>query len=298
MLDDLLSRSLQRCSVGTIAFPVIATQQGGARGVVEHEQWARDGAELTDTGRKAYRGKLTGIFVAGLDGWTDSLYPDDFTALVALFAAGGDFRLAHPLLGTFTAKVTTWEPRIEAGTRNGGWIDFDWVEQRASVAGVVALLSPPVDVASALNDAAAAADTALAGAGILSTLARAAGAVQLAMGRALAPVGEVQGAVSQMRRQLTDATRLLSARPLTATTRSLVHAGRAAVAQCKGSLARVEAQLSDPAGLGKTITVERPMTVAELSLAYYGTTRRAGQLRAVNGLASDAIAAGTTLVIP
>lgn len=297
MLDDLLSRSLQRCQVGAIAFPVVATQQSGARGVIEHEQWGRDGSELGDTGRKAYRGKLTAIFVAGLTGWTDSLYPTDFTALEALFAAGGDLRLAHPLYGTFQAKVPTWESRVEAGTRNGGWIDFDWIEQRASVVGVVALLSPPVDVVEALNDTAIAADTALTAAGVLSALARAAGTVQTAIGRALAPVGQVQGALAQMRSQLTQATRLLDARPLTSLTRGAVHAGRAAVAQCKGALARVEGQVKDPVGVGKTITLERPMTTAEFAVAYYGNARKAGQIRAVNGLASDTIPAGTTLVI-
>lgn len=298
-MTDLLGRSLQRCSVESVAFPVTTTEQQGARGVVEHEQWRRDGAELTDTGRKAYRGKITAVFLQGLTGWPDSLWPDDFTSLVALFEnRTDDLRLAHPLLGTFQIRVPGWTPRVEPGTRNGGYVDFEWIEQRASSVGVIAPVLPDADVVDSLDNAAAAADASLGALGILTTLARGASAVRLAVGRALAPIGEVQGAISSMRRQVADATRLLSLQALTGTTRGLVHAGRAAVAQCKGALARVEAQASDPVGLARRVTAPRRMTVGEFAVWVYQDAAKAGQLRAVNGLASDTVAEGATLVVP
>lgn len=298
-MTDLLSQSLQRCTVEMIAFPVTVVEQSGARGVVEHEQWRRDGAELTDTGRKAYRGKLTGVFVQGLSGWPDSLYPDAFGSLIAIFEnRRDDLRLAHPLLGTFAIKVPGWTPRLESGVRNGAYLDFDWIEQRASSVGVVAPILPGADVAEDLDAAAGKADAALASVGILTTLARGASAVRTAIGRERAPVGEVQGAIGAMRRQVTDATRLLSLQPLTATTRQLVHAGRASVAQCKGALARVEDQATAPLGFSRTITAPRAMTVAEFAAWVYRDAARASQLRAANGLASDTIAAGQTLVVP
>lgn len=298
-MTDLLAQSLQRCTVESLAFPVTVSEQQGARGVVEHEQWRRDGAELGDTGRKAYRGKLTAVFVQGLSGWPDALWPDTFSALVGVFEnRPDDLRLAHPLLGTFLVRVPSWTPRIDPSVRNGAFLDFDWIEQRASSVGVVAPLLPSADVVDALDTAAASADAALAGAGLVTTLATAASTVRRALGTALAPVGEVQGAIGAMRRQIDDATRLLSAQALTSTTRSLVHAGRAAAAQCKGALARVSAQVSDPVGVGQRVTTERAMTCAELSSIKYGTPFKAGLLRTANGFASDTIPAGTTVTIP
>ncbi|MDO9016551.1 MAG: DNA circularization N-terminal domain-containing protein [Deltaproteobacteria bacterium] len=298
--DDALSLSLQRCTLESIAFPVESIEQQGARGVVEHEQWGRDGAELTDTGRKAYRGKITALFLRGLSGWPDSLYETDYPAVIDLLATRGDrdLRLAHPLLGTFPVRVPSWAPRVVAGVRSGAYLDFEWIEQRASVTGVVATLLPATDVGQTLDVAAAAADAALAPLGILGGLARAATTVRTAVGRALAPVGEVQGAISQMRGTIAQATRMISLQALTGTTRALVHAARASVAQCKGALARVEAQATAPAGLPRTITAPRRMTVAEFAAWVYRDPRKAGQLRVVNGLASDTIAAGQTLVVP
>ena len=300
MADDVLARSLQRCQLESIAFPVESIEQQEGRAVVEHERWKGDGAELTDTGRRASRGKVTAIFLRGLPGWSDDLYPDTFTELRQLLATRGDrdLRLAHPLLGTFLVRVPSWEPRVEATTRNGARISFDWLEQRASIVGVSAALVPPLDIADALDNAAAAADASLARLGILTTLARAAQTVRRAIGRALSPVGEVQGAIAAMRAQLKSATRLVSLQPLTAISRSLVHAGRAAVAQCQGAVARVEAQVNSPVGLPRTYTAPRTMTVAEVSAAVYGTPRRASDVRTVNGLASDTVPAGTELRIP
>ena len=298
-MTDLLAQSLQRCMVESLTFPVTVSEQQGARGVVEHEQWRRDGAELGDTGRKAYRGKLTAVFVQGLSGWPDALWPDTFSALVGVFEnRGDDLRLAHPLLGTFLVRVPSWTPRIDPGVRNGAFLDFDWIEQRASSVGVVAPILPSADVADVLNEAANAADTALSLLGIFTTLARGAAAVRRAIGTALAPVGQIQGAISAMRRQIDDATRLLSVQALTSTTRSLVHGGRAAVAQCKGALARVTEQVSDPVGLGRTVTLPRTMTAAEVASWVYRDPTKAGRIRSVNGLASDTIPAGTRLTIP
>lgn len=299
MAEDLLSRTLQRCMVESIAFPIEAPEQEGGRGVPEHEQWGRDGSDLGDSGRKAYRGSITGQFIEGLTDWPGSLFPDDFFALLALFAERrADLRLAHPLLGTFAVKVPRWKPRLVTGVRNGGYVDFDWIEQGASLAGVVSPDLPPVDVGEDLAAKAAAADRAMAGLGVLTTIARAAEAVRSAIGRALAPVGEVKGAISQMRGQLTEATRLVSLQPLTGPLRGLVHAARASVAQCKGALARVEEQATAPTGLPKTIAAPRAMTTGELAAWVYQDARRARDLRAANGLASDRLVQGQELIVP
>ena len=310
MTDDL-RRSLQRCSLDGVVFPVTTTDQQGGRAVTEHEQWGRDGAELVDGGRKAYRGKLTAAFVNGLSGWPD-LYPATFTAVVTRLEGLGDMRMAHPLLGTFTVQVPEWVPRVASGVRNGAFLDLSWTEQRASSVGVVAVDRPSTDVVDDLDASAAAADAAVAdvvtvlratpGAkvptGILTTLARGAATVRLAVGRALAPIGEVQGAISGLRRQLDDALRLVSLAPLTSTIRMVVHAGRAAVFRCKGTLARLEEQVSNPLGLGRRVTAPREMTVGEFAAWVYRDTTKARLLRTVNGLASDTIRAGTTLVVP
>ena len=297
MTTDLLTRTLQAASVDGILFPVTEMDTDGENAVVEFEQFARDGAELVDAGRKAERGTFTAVMVNGLDGWP-ALFPGRFNDLYARLRRGGDLRLAHPLLGTFTVKVKTRKPRIASGVRNGGYIDFAWVEQRASSVGVVALDLPSTDIVADMVFAAEAADLAVAKVGIATPLAQFAAKVQRGLDSALSPIGQVQGAIGAMDRAIASALRRVSLAALTSTTRALVHAGRAALYRARGALARVKSQASDPIGVARRVTTVRPMTCAEASSWVYGTPMKAGQLRAVNGLAADLIPASTTLVIP
>ena len=294
MSTDLLTRTLQAASVDGILFPVTEMDVEGENAFTEFEQFGRDGAELVDAGRKAERGTFTAVMVNGLTGWPD-LYPGRFHELYRRLRRGGDL---HPLLGTFTVKVKARKPRLVAGVRNGGYIDFGWVEQRASSVGIVALDLPSTDVVVDMEFSAAEADAALGAARVPSDLARLAAAVRRGVDAALAPVGQVLGAIGAMDRAITTALSLLTAQPLTAVTRRLVHAARAAAYRARGALARLKAQVSDPLGVGRRVVAPRAMTCAELSSWVYGTPFRARDLRVVNGLAADTVPAGTTVTVP
>lgn len=296
-MSDLLTRTLQAASVDGISFPVEAMDVEGENAFTEFEQFLRDGAELVDAGRKAERGSFTAVMVNGLAGWPD-LFPGRFGQLYQRLRRGGDIRLAHPLLGTFTAKVKTRKPRITPGIRNGGYIDFAWVEQRASSVGVVALDLPSTDVVADMVISAAEADDAVGKLGPSPGLAALAAKVQRGLDTALAPVGQAQGAIGAMDRAVAATLRRVSLVALTSTTRSLVHAARAALYRARGALARVRTQASDPLGVARRVTTVRAMTCAEASSWVYQTPTKAGRLRAVNGLAADLIPANTTLVIP
>lgn len=296
-MSDLLTRTLQAAGVDGIRFPVTEMEVDGENAFTEFEQFGRDGAELVDAGRKAERGTFTAVMLNGLAGWPD-LYPGRFHELYRRLRRGGDLSLAHPLLGTFTVKVKTRKPRIVSDVRSGGYIDFAWVEQRASSVGVVALDLPPTDVVADMVFTAEEADAALGAAGVPSSLGALATTARTGLDADLAPVGEIQGALGSLDRGIATALRQLSLVALTSTTRSLVHAARAAACRARGSLARVKTQVSDPLGLGRRVTTERVMTCAELSARVYGTPFKASILRAVNGFASDTVPAGTTVTIP
>ena len=79
---SLFSESLQRFRWGDVEFPAVETSQKGGRAVSEHEQWRRDGAELVDGGRKAYRGKVTAAFLTTIDGYGEDLFPRRLEDLV------------------------------------------------------------------------------------------------------------------------------------------------------------------------------------------------------------------------
>lgn len=296
-MSDLLTRTLQAAGIDGIRFPVTKMEVDGENAFTEFEQFGRDGAELVDTGRKAERGTFTAVMLNGLSGWPD-LYPGRFHELYRRLRRGGDLSLAHPLLGTFTVKVKTRTPRIVSDVRSGGYIDFAWVEQRASSVGVVALDLPPTDVVADMVFTAEEADAALGAAGVPSSLGTLATTARTGLDADLAPVGEIQGALGSLDRGIATALRQLSLVSLTSTTRPLVHAARAAAYRARGSLARVKTQVSDPLGLGRRVTTERVMTCAELSARVYGTPFKASILRAVNGFASDTVPAGTTVTIP
>lgn len=289
----------QRFAFDELRFPATETTQTGARAVAEHEAWRRDGAELVDGGRKAFRGKITGAFFDTFDAYPD-LYPGTFQSLLVKFWRDGAGRLSHPILGTFDVMVPSWEPKITAAATNGAMIEFDWIEQRASSVGVIDLSfdrgegDPRTEVLAT----ATVADTSLAAVGasrpvpLATTTAAALTATSKPLGapevgRALAPLdGELASArVSVDGLAPSDALAL----PLWRARSSLVRL-RAAAGRLRASL------LPDPAR-ARIFTTTRPMTLAELSYAVYGTPFRAADLRAANAIAADLVRVGRTLTV-
>lgn len=301
-MTDLLRTTLQRAAVDDLEFPCTVAEQHGARTVVEHEAWRRDGAELVDGGRKAYRGKMTAVLVASIAGYGE-LYPRRYEDLVRAFETRPEVTLRHPLLGTFRAKVPSWTPRIEQRVRNGGFIDFEWIEQRASVVGVVAVDPDRGDGDPETETLAAAdaADAALATAGA-STTPTVSSTVTPAVAKATTKdvtypeltrsLAEIDGAADR-------ADAAIAARIFSASTAVALHAAKAAVMSLRAASSRLRAALlPDPARTRVYVTPRR-MSLAEVSLAVYGAPTRAADLRAANGIATTAVRAGRVLrVLP
>lgn len=289
----------QRFAFDELRFPVTESSQQGSRAVAEHEAWRRDGAELVDGGRKAFRGKVTGAFFDTFDAYP-GLYPDTFQSLLVRFWSVGYGRLSHPILGTFDVMVPSWEPRITAGATNGAWVDFEWVEQRASSVGVIDLSfdrgagDPRTEVAAQAETA----DAALAavGAGRPVPLAATTDAALAVTSKPLtAP--EVGRALSPLDAELAAARAAVDAVTYADALALPLWRARAAVTRLRAAVGRLRAALLPDPARARVFTTTRPMTVAELSHAVYGTPFRAADLRAANALAADLVRAGRTLTV-
>ena len=291
---------LQRCRYGDLEFPVTELAQVGGRQVGEHEAWRRDGAELVDGGRKAYRGKVTAAFFDNIEGYGDDLFPRRLEFLVRAFETVPEDRFAHPLLGTFRAMITTWEPKLSAKWQNGAFLDFEWIEQRASVVGVVALDLERGDgnPRAALATQAAAADAALALAGVtpaapLATVASSA----LTKVAAPQPYTEVTRALATVEAASVASREALRAVAVTGTNALALYQARAAVARVLVANGRLRAALLPDPSRATAYTTPRAMTFAEVSLAVYGTPFRASDLRKANATARDLLPPGRTLQV-
>lgn len=299
-MTDLLRESLQRAALDGFEFPILSTEQNGARAVVEHEAWRRDGAELVEGGRKAYRGSLTAALVNTIPGYGE-LYPRRLEDLVRAMETRGEMELAHPLLGTLRVMVPSWKPRIESKVRNGAFLDFEWIEQRASVVGVVATQAdrgtgdPELEVASEAETV----DADLVAAGVTTEVTMVA-----VVTPALATVTVEGVSFAALSRSLSTITRataaaaeLLSARPFDAATATRIHAARASLARLDAATARLRAALLPDPARTRRYVVPRRMHLTEVSQEVYGTPARAADLRVANGLAGAFVSPGRTLQV-
>lgn len=289
----------QRFAFDEFRFPATETSQQGARAVAEHEAWRRDGAELVDGGRKAFRGKITGAFFDTFDAYP-GLYPDTFQGLLVRFWSVGAGRLSHPILGTFDVMVPSWEPKISTAATNGAYLEFEWIEQRASSVGVIDLAFDrgAGDPRTEVEAQAAATDGALAavGASRPTPLAATTGRALAATTRPLA-APEVGRALAPLDAELVAARRAVDALLPTDATALAVWGARSAIVRMRCAVGRLRASLLPDPARARVVTTTRPMTVAELSFAVYGTPFRAADLRAANALAADLVRAGRTLTV-
>lgn len=296
---SLLSELFQRASWGGIAFPFVESTQKGARAVTENEAWLRDGAELVQGGRKAYRGKFSAAFFPTIEGYTD-LFPGTFENLLARFDSEAEDTLSHPLLGSFRAIVTDWEPKFSAKTLNGAYIDFEWIEQRASSVGVIALMSDrgTSDPRTQLAAHAAAADTQLAavGAAPKTSLTSVTSTVLVKVAKPL-PYTEITRALGSVEAAVEAARLSLAAVAATGANALALWSARATLARMRVASARLRAGLLPDPSRQTVYLTTRSMTFAELSRAVYGTPFRAADLRAANAIAADVVRAGRAITV-
>lgn len=299
-MTDLLRETLQRARIESWEFPVTTMDQDGARAVSEHGAWLRDGDELVNGGRKAYRGMLTAALVNTIPGYGE-LYPARYRDLLRAFETRGEMELAHPLLGTFRVMVPTWKPRPGAKVRNGIFLDFTWIEQRASVVGVVTTSTDrgAGDPEAEVPAAAAVADESLSAAGVTqetSLVAVVTPALDTATAEGVS-FADLSRALGSITTATATASRALAARPYTASTATGIHAARRALAELNASVSRLRAALLPDPSRTRVYVVQRRMSLAEVSLAVYGTPSRAADLRIANGLAGAFVAPGRRLQV-
>lgn len=299
---SLFTQLFQRAAFAGLAFPFTEIAQTGANAVVENEQFLRNGAEVVFAGRKAYRGKFVAALFDNIEGYGNNLFPGTLVGLVRAFERQPEDFLAHPLLGTFRAVITSWEPKLSKEAQNGCFLEFEWIEQRAGVVGVVALDLDRGngDPRAELAAQAATADAALSLAGVtpsksLSTVA----ATALTKTATPQPYTETARAVASIEVAVDGARALLSAIAVTPSTALVLYMARAAVARVLVAAGRLRATLLPDPSKTTFVTTTRSQTFAELSFAVYGTPFRAADLRIANAIARDIVPAGRVIrVLP
>lgn len=296
-MTTLFGRILQRARWGDLEFPIVEMTQQGARAATEHEVWRRDGAELVDGGRKAYRGKCSAALFNNIPGYGD-LFPRRLEDLVRAFETQAEVVFAHPLLGTFRAMALSWEPRVSKDVLNGAFLDFEWTEQRASVVGVVALdLDRGTgDPRTGLGSSAADADTTLTEAGAPASPALSSVADE-ALLKTVQPLSyaDMSSVLDAVDLATTLALGGLLAVPLPPGGLLALHRARAALARLRVAIWRLRAALLPDPSRTRLYATSRPMTLAELSFAVYGSPFRAADLRTANALSGDLVPAGRVL---
>lgn len=159
------ARQLQGYAFEGVEFPVSASEIDGGNDVTEHKAYLRPGADVEGTGRDAYRGTFTIECFDDLRAPWGNVFTERYFDIIDAFertaASGGRFR--HPLLGTFTAFITKWKPKLDPSKGNGVTIDVSFVEHNAT--SIVVGVAAGADVSGTARVQAASADSAMAAIG-------------------------------------------------------------------------------------------------------------------------------------
>jgi prophage DNA circulation protein len=124
-MSDYWEDSLMPASFAGVRFPSQTIGRTGGRRAVAHEYTFRDGQDLEDTGRKAYRWTIKIPLFAGMEPEDPAipLYPDTYELLVAVFEGRQDLaegEYVDPEHGPIQVKVVEHDWELDAMGRNGG----------------------------------------------------------------------------------------------------------------------------------------------------------------------------------
>lgn len=133
MADDLAT--LAPFSWRSIEFPTTRSSISLAHDLVEHKYWGRDGADVEATGRAPLRIRANIPFINGVipgrgEKWPQGeLYPFQYEKFVKAFADRSADVLEHPEHGSIFCRPSTMNVDWEGnGTRNGVFVDAEWIE--------------------------------------------------------------------------------------------------------------------------------------------------------------------------
>ena len=118
---------VQRCSFGSVEFPVDMIEiRGGIRHHV-HEFPHADGGAPEKLGRKLYVVRLHAVFDESIAAYPNN-YPDSLFTLRSKIASGQSGPLTLPNIGTMNAYCPDFTHRWTAAVRSGETADFEFIE--------------------------------------------------------------------------------------------------------------------------------------------------------------------------
>lgn len=117
----------------TIVFPIVRLIETGGARLVERKRPYRPGAKLDDTGREAYKWKLTAVFdnsitEEGLEANGAALYPDVLNRLLETVGVGECGTLTLPTRGPMAARFAAYSRVEEAEARDFVIVEMDFWE--------------------------------------------------------------------------------------------------------------------------------------------------------------------------
>jgi prophage DNA circulation protein len=153
--DDIpeeLYKQFPPCSwtVGThpsIYFPVLSISESGGARIVERKRPFRRGAKLDDTGREAYRWKLSAVFhnsiqEEGMEINGEPLYPDVLNSLLGTLGTGETGDLILPTRGIVRARFASYNRLENFDSRDYAAVELEFIEDnedKATAEGYTAL---------------------------------------------------------------------------------------------------------------------------------------------------------------
>lgn len=119
-----------------IYFPAVDVTTQSGHEAAKHTALRVRGADIEPTGQKPYTVKmrialLEDLEQAGGGTWDDGPWQDVYRRLVECFEANPIGTLSHPLRGPMTVLVEDWDDKIDAGIRDGVFLDVTFVEHNA-----------------------------------------------------------------------------------------------------------------------------------------------------------------------
>lgn len=162
-MPDLFSTTLFEAAYESVVFPCIDAPIESGHDNVEHEAYARRGADIEPTGQRPYRGQLTAALVNGLEGFRgQNIFPGRLRELIERFEAQPQGILVHPVWGPLLAQIVSWHIHVKPEVRNGVFMDITWTEHNATASILNAAAGrTPADSQQAVTSDLAAAQAAL-----------------------------------------------------------------------------------------------------------------------------------------
>ncbi len=150
-MSDLL-KTLAEFSFQDIVFPVVSADTEGGEDMVEHQAQGKRGADLEPTGQKPFKGQFRIACLNGMAAPYGDVFNDRYTDIMTAFASSPIGTLVHPTKGTFQAGIISYKEVLDPHTRNGVYIDVQWVEHNGTTTVLIALSVQTVSAAATEAD--------------------------------------------------------------------------------------------------------------------------------------------------